>query len=248
VFSERHLFHKEEVWMSSCRRETGEDPIKQLSRLASKFHSVWLEWTYPFASIGKKVTVHYTCDLPRSRASYMRIGNRVSLGREVWLNIPNVSICDESAIIIEDGCAIGRRSVISAKNQIHIQRDTIFGPSVLVMDHNHGFEDVTLPIGHQPMTPGGTIRIEEGCWIGFGAAIICSRGELVIGRGSVVGANSVVSRSVPAFSVVCGNPAKVVKQYDPEKKAWVIGSRGFAGEESHRRTDSEPERTRQLVP
>ena len=70
----------------------------------------------------------------------------------------------------------------------------------------------------------------------------------MIGRGSVVGANSVVSRSVPPFSVVSGNPAKVVKQYDPVKKAWVIGSSGFAGEESHRRTDSQPERTRQLVP
>jgi acetyltransferase-like isoleucine patch superfamily enzyme len=234
--------------MSGCRQEIGEDPLKGFTRLAGKFHSLWLQWTYPFASIGKGVSVHSTCDLQRSRAKYMKLGNRVSLGREVWLNIPNVSICDESAIIIEDGCGIGRHSVISAKNQIHIQRNTIFGPSVLVMDHNHAFEDVTVPIGLQPMTPGGTIRIEEGCWIGFGAAIICSRGELVIGRGSVVGANSVVSRSVPAFSVVTGNPAKVVKQYDPAKKAWVIGSSGFTGEESKRRTDSEPERTRQLVP
>jgi acetyltransferase-like isoleucine patch superfamily enzyme len=235
--------------MSSRRQETGEDPLKGLTRLASKFHSVWLEWTYPFASIGKGVSVHSTCDLQRSRAKYMKLGNRVSLGREVWLNIPNVSICDSSAIIIEDGCGIGRRSVISAKNQIHIQRNTIFGPSVLVMDHNHAFEDVTLPIAHQPMTPGGTIRIEEGCWIGFGAAIICSRGELVIGRGSVVGANSVVTRSVPAYSVVSGNPAKIVKQYDPLKKTWVLGSSGFAAEHATQRTDSiEPMRTEQLVP
>src|SRR5580700_11188368 len=132
--------------MSSRRQETGEDPLTGFTRLASKFHSVWLEWTYPFASIGKGVSVHSTCDLQRSRAKYMKLGNRVSLGREVWLNIPNVSICDESAIIIEDGCGIGRRSVISAKNQIHIQRNTIFGPSVLVMDHNHAFEDVNVPI------------------------------------------------------------------------------------------------------
>jgi acetyltransferase-like isoleucine patch superfamily enzyme len=238
----------EERKMSNSREEVMEDPLSGFARLASKLHTLWLSWTYPFASIGKKISVHYSCDLPRSRAKYIRLGNRVTLGREVWVNIPNVEICNEAAIILEDGCGIGRRSVISAKNQIHIQRNTIFGPSVLVMDHNHAFEDVTRPIAQQPMTQGGTIRIEEGCWIGFGAAIICSRGELVIGRGSVVGANSVVSRSVPPFSVVSGNPAKVVKQYDPEKKAWVIGSRGFAGEEPHRRTDSEPERTRQLVP
>lgn len=235
--------------MSSRRQQTGEDPLKGFTRLASKLHSVWLEWTYPFASIGKGVSVHFTCDLQRSRAKYMKLGTRVSLGREVWLNIPDVSICDKSAIVIDDGCGIGRRSVISAKNQIHIQRNTIFGPSVLVMDHNHAFEDVTLPIAHQPMTPGGTVRIEEGCWIGFGAAIICSRGELVIGRGSVVGANSVVTRSVPPYSVVSGNPAKIVKQFDPVKQAWVIGSSGFAVENATRRTNPiEPMRTEQLVP
>jgi acetyltransferase-like isoleucine patch superfamily enzyme len=223
--------------MSNSRQEIIEDPLAEFPRLTSKLHSLWLAWTYPFGSIGKGVSVHYTCDLSRSRAKYIRIGDRVILGREVWLNIPNVSICNESAIILEDGCGIGRRSVISAKNQIHIQRNTIFGPSVLVMDHNHAFEDVSVPIAKQPMTPGGTIRIEEGCWIGFGAVIVCSRGELVIGRNSVVGANSVVSRSVPAYSVVTGNPAKIVKQYDIEKNIWVVGSSGTRSPRHQDRTD-----------
>ncbi|MFZ0277473.1 MAG: acyltransferase [Candidatus Sulfotelmatobacter sp.] len=234
--------------MSNSRAKIGEDPLTGFSRLANKLHSLWLAWTYPFASIGKGVSVHYTCDLPRSRSSYIKIGNRVSLGREVWLNIPNVSICSEPAIVLEDGCAIGRRSVISAKNQIHIERNTIFGPSVLVMDHNHAFEEVGVPIAHQQMTPGGTIRIEEGSWIGFGAVIICSQGELVIGRGSVVGANAVVSRSVPPHSVVSGNPAKIVKQYDPVKKIWVLGSSGFKTEHFERQEDAVGQgRARQLI-
>ena len=226
------LARDREAKMSNVRQEIMEDPLAGFARIASKVHTLWLSCTYPFDSIGKYLSVHYSCDLPRSRAKYIRLGNGVMLGREVWLNIPNVEICNEAAIIIEDGCGIGRRSVISAKNRIHIQRNTIFGPSVLIMDHNHAFEDVTRPISQQTMTPGGTIRIEEGCWIGFGAAVICNRGELVIGRGSVVGANSVVTRSVPAYSVVSGSPAKVVKQYDPVKKAWVLGSSGFAVEGS----------------
>jgi acetyltransferase-like isoleucine patch superfamily enzyme len=234
--------------MSNSRKEISEDPLTGFCRALNKLHSLWVAWTYPFASIGKNVLVHYTCDLQRSRAGYIRLGDRVILGREVWLNIPDVSLCNAHAIIIEDECGIGRRSVISAKNQIHIQRNTIFGPSVLVMDHNHAFENVTVPIAQQPMTPGGTIRIEEGCWIGFGAVIICSRGELVIGRGSVVGANSVVTRSVPAHSVVSGNPAKIVKQYDPVKQAWVIGSSGFAAEHARRTDPIESMRTEQLVP
>jgi acetyltransferase-like isoleucine patch superfamily enzyme len=217
---------EEEREMNSSRHPIGENPFSLFPRLASKVHSLWLAWTYPFASIGKNPSVHYSCDLLRSRASYIQLGDRVKLGREVWLNVPDLSVCNEPAIIIEDGCAIGRRSVISAKNQIHIMRNTIFGPGVLVMDHNHSFDDVTVPIACQPMTAGGTIRIEEGCWIGFGAVVMCSRGELVIGRNSVVGANSVVSRSVPPYSVVAGNPGKIVKQYDPESKMWVVGSAG----------------------
>ena len=212
--------------MSSSREESREDPLAGFARLANKLHSLWLIYTYPFPSVGKGVSVHYSCELQRSRAKYIRIGNDVVLGRAVWMNIPNVSICEDPAIVLEDGCRIGRRSMISAKNQIHIMRETILAPSVLIMDHNHAFEDVTIPIGQQPMTPGGTIRIEEGCWIGYGAAIVCSRDEIVIGRGSVIGANSVITRSVPAYSVVVGNPGRIVKQYDPISKNWEIGARG----------------------
>ena len=96
---------------------------------------------------------------------------------------------------------------------------------VLLTDHNHAFEDVTVPIGLQGITEGGTIRIEEGCWVGFGVAVVCSQGELVIGKHSVIGANSLINRSVPPYSIVSGNPARIVKQFDPEKGTWELGGR-----------------------
>lgn len=97
----------------------------------------------------------------------------------------------------------------------------MLGPSVLITDHSHGFSDVTVPIHAQGLTAGGTVRIERNCWLGHGAAVVCTSGDLVVGRNSVVGANSVVTRSVPAFSIVAGNPAKIVKQYDPTADEWV---------------------------
>ena len=53
--------------------------------------------------------------------------------------------------------------------------------------------------------------------------IVCEQGELVIGRNCVIGANCVIARSIPPYSVVAGNPAKIVKQYDLEKGKWVLG-------------------------
>ena len=53
--------------------------------------------------------------------------------------------------------------------------------------------------------------------------IICEQGELVIGRHSVVGANSVITRSIPPYSVVSGDPARIVKQYDFSQGKWVLG-------------------------
>jgi carbonic anhydrase/acetyltransferase-like protein (isoleucine patch superfamily) len=201
-----------------------EDPISLVPRIINKLHSLWLVWTYPFLSVGDRFWAHYSCDLQRPMASYMRIGNSVLLQRDVWLNIPFFP--DEAKVVIwiEDGSNIGRRCMISAQNQVHIGQNVVFGPQVLVTDHNHEFENVSLPIAVQGTTGGGTIRIEEGCWIGFGAAILCSHGELVIGKNSVVGANSVVTRSVPPYSVVTGNPARVVKQFDSSKGQWVLGS------------------------
>jgi len=222
--------------MSKSGHGVGEDPFSWITRIASKFRSLWLSRTYPFASLGSGFSAHYSCELQRSIARFIRIGSSVTIGRDAWINIPEVPDSGEPLIILDDGCTIGRRCVISAKNQIHIQRNSLFAPSALIMDHNHAFEDVNVSIADQGITEGGTILIGEGCWVGFGAAIVCSKGELIIGRHSVIGANSVVTRSVPPYSVVTGNPARVVKSYDPVKEEWVIGSSKVALQEKQPQT------------
>ena len=87
--------------------------------------------------------------------------------------------------------------MISAKNQIVLEADVLLSPSVLLMDHSHEFGDPELPITKQGLTSGGRILVERNCWLGYGAAIVCNRGELIIGRNSVVGANAVVTRRFP---------------------------------------------------
>jgi acetyltransferase-like isoleucine patch superfamily enzyme len=219
-------------------------PSSIFDRFGCKLHTSWLRRTYPFASFGSGGWVHQSCDVRRNIAPYISIGSSVAIDRDVWLNIPFIPDRREAVITLEDGCGIGRRCMISAQNHVHVGRNTVFGPHVLVMDHNHEFEDVNLAIALQGTTDGGEIVIEEGCWIGFGATIVCGTGRLVIGRNTVIGANSVVTRSVPRYSVITGNPARVVKQFDVTKQAWVLGSSGSTNRPirtEENKADNQPE-------
>lgn len=194
------------------------------SRIASAVNTLWMKHTYRFASIGKGAWIHHSCDLDRTMVRYMSIGDEVMLKKGVWLNIPESAVSDHPIIILESRCNLGPRCILSAQNQIHIGRNTIFGPAVFLADHNHGFENVAEPIRDQGTTAGGKIRIGQDCWIGYGAAIVCGGGTLELGDHCVVAANALVTRSFPAYSVIAGNPARVVKQFDPVKDAWVMGS------------------------
>jgi acetyltransferase-like isoleucine patch superfamily enzyme len=203
------------------------DPLNFFPRALTKLYSMWVSMTYKFISLGKKVSLHHTCDVKNPHL--MEIGNSVIVHKDVWLHAwrgENSSVRGdkEAVLTIGDGVLVGRRSHVTARNRIRIERDVILSAGVLIQDHGHKYEDVTLTIREQGITDGGTIRIGEGAWIGQGAAIICEKGELTLGRNCVVAANAVVTKSAPDYSVVLGNPARVVKQYDPAKGAWVIGS------------------------
>jgi acetyltransferase-like isoleucine patch superfamily enzyme len=208
------LFFRSVIWR--------EDPLRLLARFPTWLYSMWVRATYPFAAIGENVQFHYTWDFRRYAAHRLKLGSSVFIGKDVHFGAycPNGEK-GAPMIEIEDGCGIHRNSQISARNYIHIERDVIMGPAALIMDHNHEYEDITRPIKAQGLSVGGTIRIERGCWIGRGAAIVCNQGELVLGRNSIVAANALVTRSCPPYSVLVGNPARLARHYDPGKGIWV---------------------------
>jgi acetyltransferase-like isoleucine patch superfamily enzyme len=202
-----------------------EDPLNLFSQALTKLYSVWVTVAYPFASTGSNLQMHPSAILSRRVAPGIKIGNSVIIRNHAWLNTFDLDDSESGIkIVIEDHCVINAQCVISAKNNIHIASKVMLSACSLIMDHNHAYEDVSLPIQAQGLTPGGTIRIEQGCWIGHGAAIVCSQGELVLGRNSVVAANALVTRSFPPNSVIVGNPGRLAKQFDAATGTWVGGT------------------------
>jgi len=206
-------------------RPASSDPLELLPKGLTKIYSLWISRFYPFASIGRNVSFHFTSKVYRPRASRISLGNSVSLKEYAWLSVATEDPTGEPTIVLGDNCHIGFGSIISAKNRIHLERDVLVGQVVIIVDHNHAYEDVTVPVLDQGITEGGTIRIGQGTWIGHGASIICPRGELTIGRNCVIAANSMVMRSIPDYSVAAGYPATIIRQYDPERRAWRAGGR-----------------------
>ncbi len=146
---------------------------------------------------------------------YIHIGDGTMIGPQVTLSAgmtPGQVCLSERVITIGDRCLIGKGSGVVGHFSIAIGNDVWTGHHVYITDQNHGYEDVTVPISQQTM-PERPVSIGDGSWIGYGTVILPGA---TIGRHVTVGANSVVSGELPDYCVAAGNPARVIKRYDPE--------------------------------
>lgn len=111
-------------------------------------------------------------------------------------------------LVINEGVYIGRNTFISVYYPITIGKEVLIGAYSYLVSANHNFENRELPIWRQGFT-GSPIIIEDRAWLG--AHVIVLPG-VTIGEGAVIGAGSVVVKSVPAYEVWAGVPAKFIKK------------------------------------
>lgn len=194
--------------------------LKIFSRLLSYLR-------YRFYHRGAGVDIDYRSIVDGCR--YISLGDSVWIQRGAWLSVPLLDmkrVERRPYLIIEDGTRIGPNCTISAANRVHIKKHVLFGPNVTVLDHTHEYRDITRPISAQGIHSGGEIVIEDNAWIAANAVIYSASRRVVVGRNSVVAANSVVRSDVAPYTIVSGNPATVIKKYNPASSLWEpVGSR-----------------------
>lgn len=121
--------------------------------------------------------------------------------------LPGTIVCYPYRVTMGYNVFINRNCYITARGPITIDDNVIIGPGVVINSGMHNYQDSEKLIrdqGHKILP----IHIEDDVWIGANAVIMPG---VTIGKGSVIGAGSIVTKSIPAYSVAVGVPAKIKK-------------------------------------
>ena len=144
---------------------------------------------------------------------YITIGSNIYVGeRVVWEVYKTDTLPDtEPSLTFGDKSSFGDEGHITCINKIQIGNGVRIGRKVFITDNAHGASEralLDMPANKRPLTSKGPVVIEDNVWIG---EMTCIMPGITIGRSTIIGANSVVTHNIPAYSLAAGNPAKVIK-------------------------------------
>ena len=159
------------------------------------FYNFFVGWL-PHYQLGLKWPVSKKLREIAVKCFATECGSNVDIGRRVKLS---------ASLKIGDRSSIGDFSYLQGK--ITIGKDVMMAPKCALIADNHQFNDVNKPMNTQGVVKK-EIVIEDDVWIGYGVIILPG---VVIGKGAVCAAGAVISNNVEPYSVVGGNPAKIIK-------------------------------------
>ena len=143
------------------------------------------------------------------REGRLEIGAGSLLEPHVWLTAPG-----SARIRIGSGTFLNIAVMVASLELVEIGEHCMFANGCFVTDSSHRFDDPASPITWQGFTSKGPTRIGDNVWCG--ANVVVTSG-VTIGERCVIGANSVVTTDIPAFSVAAGAPAQVLRALDHER-------------------------------
>lgn len=193
------------------------------NKLLKVRHLYWLAKTqfiyrHMFKEIGKRSVIYKPLFL--CNADCIEIADCVSIRDGVRLEAVRDSYGRTPSLTIGSNTNIEQGVHIVCHNRVKIGRGVSITARCAIVDVSHPYENVEsgLKIAHQITDEDSFVEIDDEAVIGYGAVILPN---VRIGKRAMVGANAVVTQSVPDFAVVAGVPAKIIKQYSQECQKWV---------------------------
>jgi acetyltransferase-like isoleucine patch superfamily enzyme len=141
------------------------------------------------------------------REGRLEIGPHVLLEPHVWITMPG-----EARVRIGGGSFLNIAVMVAALERVEIGEHCMFANGCLITDANHRFDDPDKPVPWQGFTSKGPTVIGDNVWCG--AHVVITSG-VNIGERCVIGAGSVVTQDIPAWSIAAGAPAKVLRGIEP---------------------------------
>lgn len=120
-------------------------------------------------------------------------------------------------LCIGDDVYIGRYACITCVDSVVIGNGCVLSDCVYIADSAHGVNPHEGLIMEQPLQSKGPVSLGAGTFIGFGARILPG---VTLGEHCVVGANCVVTRSFPAYTMIAGSPGRAIRTYSHAKRQW----------------------------
>jgi len=181
-------------------------------------HQIYTRLVRPsFGAMGKGCTVQsrMRCWNPKD----IFLGDRVFIGADAWIDCFRGYLGDKFSPRLEigDDTTIGYHSHIMVIGHLKIGKHVLIADKVYISDNTHAFEDVTKPVAAQPLLHKRT-EIADEVWLGEN---VCVLPGVTIGRHSVVGSNSVVTKDIPSYTVAAGVPARMLRRYDSNTCQWT---------------------------
>ena len=138
--------------------------------------------------------------------------------KNVYINSYSIVNSAGGSITIKENVTVGDFCNLYGQGGLIINKNCIIASHVMIIPNQHKYKDITCPIKDQGCKNLG-IAIGENSWIGGNIVIMDG---VNIGKHCVVGAGSIVNKSCGDYSVIVGNPVKIIKQYDKNCQDWKI--------------------------